>query len=141
MSIAELFSQGFLKNIQPSEERVKKSLSTAAGYLAEARLNLKSGAYQSTVLTSYSCIFHAARAVLFRDGVAERSHFAVHDYLQEKHPGLGMVYINGFDMYRKLRHSTAYGLDTVVEEDDAEKAVQFAESFLADVKKYLKIKD
>jgi len=58
--------------------------------------------------------------------------------LKEKHKGLGAENIASFDLYRKLRHSVAYGLDTVVGKDDAKEAILFAEEFLNKVKAYLK---
>ena len=139
MKVDELFREGYLKSIPPSEERVKKSIKVAEKYLSEARKALDAGIEDMTVLAAYSCVFHAARAILFRDGVGERSHFAVYDYLKEKHAGLGTEQIDSFNLYRQLRHSVAYGLDTEVGEDDGRQSIKFAESFLAKVKGYLKL--
>jgi len=71
--------------------------------------------------------------------VSERSHFAIYEYLKEKHKPLGIEYINSFNLYRKLRHSVAYGLDSVVRKDDAKEAIDFAEEFLSRVRNYLKL--
>ncbi|VVB66684.1 HEPN domain protein [Candidatus Gugararchaeum adminiculabundum] len=138
MSIDKLFAEGFLKKVQPSAERSKKSLAISEKYLLEAKETAKINAPHASILGAYNCVFHAARAILFKDGVAERSHFAIADYLQEKHKDFGADYIASFDHYRKLRHSVAYGLDTVVGENDAKEAVKFAEDFLKKVKAYLK---
>jgi uncharacterized protein (UPF0332 family) len=71
------------------------------------------------------------------DGVAERSHFAVYEYLKAKHSGFGEEMLNAFDLYRKLRHSVAYGLDTSVGKDDADQILEFASGFLERVQDYL----
>ncbi|MFH1200066.1 MAG: HEPN domain-containing protein [Candidatus Micrarchaeota archaeon] len=139
MKVDELFREGYLKRIPRSEERVKKSLVVAERYLSEAKKALDAGIEGMVVLAAYSCVFHAARAILFRDGVGERSHFAVYDYLKEKHGGLGTQQIDSFNLYRQLRHSVAYGLDTEVGADDGRQAIKFAESFLGKVKDYLKL--
>ena len=139
MNTEELLRSGFLKRISPSLERAKKSLEVSQKYLLEAKKGFGIGVYEMSIIGAYSSIFHAARAILFRDGIAERSHSAVYDYLKEKHPGLGINQINSFNLYRGLRHSVAYGLDTVVGEDDAKGILNFAEQFLSNVKKYLKL--
>lgn len=90
------------------------------------------------IIASYTSVFHSARAILFNDGIAERSHFAVYEYLKAKHKRFGGEMLNAFDLYRKLRHSVAYGLDTYVEKEDAEKIIEFASDFLEKTKQYFK---
>ena len=77
--------------------------------------------------------------ILFTDGIGERSHFAIYEYLREKHKDFGEGLINAFDVYRKLRHSVAYGLDTKVHEKDAADIIEFAEEFVDKVERYLKL--
>jgi uncharacterized protein (UPF0332 family) len=139
MSIEKLFNEGYLKIIPRSPERVKKSLNVSERYLSEAKKSLKVEAYEVSIMGAYSSIFHSARAILFNDGVSERSHFAIYEYLKEKHKLLGIGYVNSFNLYRKLRHSVAYGLDSVVGKDDAKGAIDFAEEFLGRVRTYLKL--
>ncbi|MDO8553522.1 MAG: hypothetical protein Q7S22_01840 [Candidatus Micrarchaeota archaeon] len=52
---------------------------------------------------------------------------------------MGYDYINTFDTYRELRHAVAYGIDTVIKKDDAEKAINSAALFLKRVRGYLGI--
>lgn len=139
MSLDELFSKGFLKKVAPSADKARKSLDISAKYLSEAKAILSVGANYSAITNSYSSIFHAARAILFTDGVSERGHFAIYEYLKEKHKALGIAEISTFNLYRKLRHSVAYGPDTVVGKEDAEEAVRFALEFHSKVRKYLKL--
>ncbi len=139
MGIDNLFEGGDLKRIAKSPERAEKSLEAAAKYLKDARLSLGAGAFSVSVLGSYSAAFHAARAILFTDGVAERSHYAVCEYIRERHGALGNEQVNGLNMYRSLRHNVAYGLESESDEKDAKAALEFAEKFVAKVKLYLKI--
>jgi len=139
MGIDNLFADGSLKRIQKSPERAEKSLEAAAKYLKDARLSLGAGAFSVSVLGSYSAAFHAARAILFIDGVAERSHYAVCEYLREKHGALGSAEVNGLDMYRSLRHNVAYGLESESDEKEAKAALDFAVKFTANARKYLKM--
>ncbi len=137
MSCDELFKKGLLKKIPPSQERSTKSLEPAERYLDEAGKDFTVGSDMSAFLTSYSCMFHCARAILFRDGIQEKSHKALCDYLKEKYRDLGIEYINSFDSYRELRHAVAYGIDTVTSKEDAKNAINFAAIFLKNVKDYL----
>ena len=139
MNIDELFQEGLLKNVPPSKERAEKSVKIAEKYLANAKKSFNAGIDEMAIIAAYSSVFHAARAILFLDGVAERSHVAIYEYLKEKHKSLGLDLIASFDLYRKLRHSVAYGLDTKIETKDSQEAINFAVEFLAAVKKYLKI--
>ncbi|MDO8553523.1 MAG: hypothetical protein Q7S22_01845 [Candidatus Micrarchaeota archaeon] len=68
-SIEEMFKQGFLKKIPPSRERAQKSLETADRYITEAGKDFNVGSDMSAILTAYSCMFHAGRAILFMDGI------------------------------------------------------------------------
>ncbi len=138
-SIDYMFKNGFLKKIVPSKERAIKSLEMAEKYLSEAGKDFNAGADMSAILTSYSCMFHSARAILFVDGIQERSHKAVCDYLKQKHPDFGIEFINSFDTHRELRHAVAYGIETVIKQSDAKNAINSAALFLARVKTYLKL--
>lgn len=139
MTVEKLLREGWLKKVPPSKERAVKSLEVADRFLGSARKSFDIASYDMAIMAAYSAAFHAARAVLFLDGFAERSHFAVYDYLREKHKDLGMAEVESFNAYRRLRHGVAYGLDTVVNEDDALSAIAFAERFLKCVKAYLKL--
>jgi uncharacterized protein (UPF0332 family) len=141
INIDELFKQGLLKKIPPSRERAEKSIIKAEMYLSEAKQTLDIGVNDLVIIASYSSIFHSGRSILFSDGIGERSHFAIYQYLFEKHVDIGKEILNAFDTYRRLRHSVAYGLDTKVEKKDAEDIIEFAEEFLEKVKKYLKIEE
>ena len=139
MTVEYLFADGQLKRIPQSKERAEKSIKRSKLYLSEAKQTIKIKVYDLAIIASYSSIFQAARAILFVDGVAERSHYAIYEYLKEKHKDLGEHFINAFDIYRKLRHSVAYGLDTNVGKTDADNIIEFTEEFLEKVKEYLKI--
>jgi len=79
-------------------------------------------------------MFHAARSILFYDGIKERSHLCVISYIQETYPQLKKL-ANQLDTYRRNRHNTIYALDFLISEDEASQAVKDAEQF------YRRIKD
>lgn len=81
-------------------------------------------------------MFHAARSLLFRDGVKERSHLCVISYIQETYPRLKRL-ANQLDTYRRNRHNTLYALDFLVSDDEAQQAIDDAEHFYQQIKKIL----
>ena len=139
MNTEELFKEGLLKRVSPSEERCSKSLEISEKYISESRKAISAKIYELAIMASYSAVFHASRAILFKEGISERSHYAVYQYLKERRPAIGEMNIESLDMYRRLRHSVSYGLDTQISKKDVVEALKFAEEFLEAVKKYLHI--
>ena len=78
-------------------------------------------------------MFHAARALLFRDGIKERSHLCTVSYLRETYPRLKHL-ANQLDSYRRNRHITLYGLDFLISDDEARQAVKDAELFYKQIR-------
>ena len=79
-------------------------------------------------------MFHSARAILFKDGIKERSHLCIVSYLRETYPRLKRL-ANQLDAYRRNRHNTLYALDFLISGDEAQQAIEDAEKF------YRRIKD
>ena len=84
-------------------------------------------------------MFQAARAILFNDGVIEKSHACVVVYLREKYSSnLGQNVINWLDTYRLERHESFYGLEkSIIDEDEAKDALEKSEKFLGFVQQIL----
>jgi len=72
-------------------------------------------------------MFHAARSILFRDGVKERSHLCVVSYIQESYPQLKRL-ANQLDSYRRNRHNTLYALDFLTSDEEAQQDIASADS-------------
>ncbi len=88
MKIAECFKKGLLKRTSPDMENALRSVKLAMGNIEDAAENLSIRRYRVVAISSYTAMFHAARAILFRDGVKERSHECIPVYLKEKYPEL-----------------------------------------------------
>jgi uncharacterized protein (UPF0332 family) len=63
--------------------------------------------YDLAVVSVYTAMFHAARAILFRDDIKERSHICVIQYIKEKYPHL-TEYANALDSYREQAHDALW---------------------------------
>jgi uncharacterized protein (UPF0332 family) len=81
-SIDECFERGLLRKVEPSRIKSQQSLRLAMDWLREAETNFEAKAYRSALSSAYLAVFHSARAVIFRDGVREKSHYCIGFYLQ-----------------------------------------------------------
>jgi uncharacterized protein (UPF0332 family) len=79
-------------------------------------------------------MFHAARAVLFKDGLKERSHICVILYIEEKYPDLRR-FTRLMDGYRRSRHTVLYGLEDEAVEEDAEQGLEDGRDLIDAIKK------
>ena len=102
MRLKDCYSEGLLKKETPSKDKAKKSLHLAEEALNKAKDNNRMGHYDVALVLCYTSMFRAARAVLFMDGIKERSHICIIIYLKE--------------MYPKLRR-LANTLDSIEEQD------------------------
>jgi len=69
--IEDCFRRGLLCRVEPSATKNAESLMQAGEWLDEAEKNMAAEAYRSALASAYLAFFHAARTVLFRDGVRE----------------------------------------------------------------------
>ncbi|WP_424353857.1 HEPN domain-containing protein [Methanobacterium sp. MBAC-LM] len=67
------FNRGLLRPVEPSKEKGELSIKQAREWLEEAKRNLENEAYRSAQISTYLALFHSARAILFRDGIREKS--------------------------------------------------------------------
>ena len=81
-------------------------------------------------------MFHAARAILFRDGIKERSHECIPVYLKETYPQLETL-ANILDSYRRFRHDAIYGLDFAIDDKEAKAALDSAKEILEKIKIFI----
>ena len=111
----------------------------AMEWLSEAETNLAAEANRSAISSSYLAVFHAARAVLFRDGVREKSHYCIGLYMQryvdegsfeEEWPML-------FDRMRSVRHADQYSLEPKPTEEEVRACSELAKRFIERIEKLL----
>lgn len=131
MNVKECFEERLLLKIQPSREKSESSVKIAKQKLEESKNLFEKDFFNQAVISAYTCMFHAARALLYRDGIQEKSHYAVYVYINEKYSKMiPKNLINSFNNYRNERHEALYGFDYEAKKDDAESAISDAEEFL-----------
>ena len=85
-------------------------------------------------------MFHAARALLFRDGIIEKSHVCLAEYLRAEYVRKGRLsgaLVSTHDSLRIDGHETLYGLETKSSAKEAEYALRKANEFLKAAKETL----
>ncbi len=138
MRLKGCYDKGLLRKRRPDPGKSKRAMELAHKDLERAKRLLESEFYMESRLLSYTGMFQAARALLFKDGVFERSHFCVVEYLKENYVKkhiLDISHVNWLDTLRVIRHESLYGLDIVDEsledaEDSYDKASRFIDRIL-----------
>ena len=143
-NVEDCFKFRLLRKISPDIEKSRKSLELADEKLKEAKLTLrindKINFFSWSIVNSYMVMFHSARALLYKDGIQEKSHFAVYIYLKEKYSDkISIPVINLLNIYRTERHEALYGLEFKPTKSEAEQAIKDAEDFFKEIKRALNL--
>ena len=133
MKLQDCFKEGLLRKTKPSKQYATKSSETSLIYIKNAKDNLKMKNNNLVIFCSYTAMFHSARALLFKDGIKERSHLCIVSYIRETYPRLRRL-SNQLDAYRRNRHNTLYALDFLISEYEAQQAIEDAELFYKQIK-------
>lgn len=128
----DCFADGKLQTVEPSYEKACQSIALARAYLDEAR---QSGAIGTTRLAMnglYFAWFHAGRSVLFRDGIREKSHYCLEQYLGTYVSAgrLDARWLSLFGRMRKKRESSQYSFSPAPLPDEIESVIKLTEEFI-----------
>ena len=139
MKASECFQKRLLRRTKPDHLKVTKALEMAEVKKQRAQDLFESDFFEESIVSSYTSMFQAARALLFHDGVIEKSHACVVAYLREHYSSaIGQDKINWLDTYRLERHESFYGLEkSNIDEDEAKDALEKSEKFLEKVQQIL----
>lgn len=142
MSLDELIRKDLIRKDSPDIKKAENSLKLAEHNIEIAKKSAEAESYESAFISAYAAMFHCARAVLFRDGYKERSHYALYVYLRERYRDkIEMRYIHELNSLRTIRHKVIYGDEDLnireVQESEVESAIKAAEGFLKAVRKLI----
>lgn len=128
----ECYERGLLRNVAASHDKAMQSLAQAREWVDEAGYDCDAGALRSALMAAYMGYFHAARAVLFRDGIREKSHYCIGVYL-ESYREKGLLedaWVLQFDHMRGLRQSDQYSLEARPTPEEVRQAIADAGRFI-----------
>ena len=131
-NIDDCFRLGLLRRTEPSRSKSDQSLLSAREWLSEAEKNLEAEALRSALSSAYLAVFHSARAVLFRDGVREKSHYCIGLYLQRyvEEGSLEEDWPMLFDRIRSVRHADQYSFMARPTDEEVQAGIDLAERFI-----------
>jgi uncharacterized protein (UPF0332 family) len=131
-NIDDCFERGLLRKAEPSRTKSDQSLLQAKEWLSEAEKNLEAEALRSAISSAYLAVFHSARAVLFRDGVREKSHYCIGLYLQRyvEDGTLEEDWPMLFDRIRSVRHADQYSFMALPIVEEVQAGIDLAERFI-----------
>jgi len=136
--IKELFDKGELIRIPIDKNKVKNSLLTAEDKLEEAKQLFNDDYFNPAILSAYTSMFHAARALPYNEGIQEKGHFAVIAYLKERYKSsLSEDLLNTFEVLKKMRRGILYGFQEEFDKPEAETAILGSEDFLFKIRELL----
>ena len=134
MNLDECFEKRLLRNARPDLLKTEKAIEMAQRALTQAEKLMEHGFFEQVILYSYTAMFQGARALLFKDGIFEKSHYCVVEYLKRNYVQSGKLqqnHIHWLDTYRIERHETLYGLEKMdIRKEDAQNAITSAKEFL-----------
>ena len=138
-SLEECHAKDLLRRVEPSLAKARRSLEQSRVWQEEAKKALAAGANRSSLISCYNAFFHAARAILYRDGVREKSHICVELYLGSyaARGALEPTWIAQFSRMRSARHMDQYSFSAAPSREEVESAVRGAHAFLTRMEKLL----
>jgi uncharacterized protein (UPF0332 family) len=117
--------------IEASREMIEKELEGAKYDLSSAEESLHDEDYKWASVQAYYSMFHAAKALIFKKGYREKSHYCLLIALRElyvKTKKLNSEFADNFEMIMDIRHEADYAL--TYDEESARIAIENARNFL-----------
>jgi len=125
------FEKGLLKKTFSQPDLAKKDIKQAKFFLKEAEELIEMDKKHIGAISLYNAYFHTARALLFKDGIKERSHYCIAKYI-EKHYEL-KKFVNALETIMSIRHNVQYSTKMVEIEEDLNEFAVICHKFIKEV--------
>ena|SRR3989338_2247144 len=135
----EMLGKDKLQKIGIDKDMIDKEIEGAEYDLGKAKETFEKEDYKWATIQAYYSIFHSVRALVYKKGYREKSHFALLIAFKE-------LYVNGkfidrkfldyFDDAMGLRESADY--DLTFSKESAEQIISMAEEFIEEAGRILK---
>jgi len=136
----ECFEKGLLKKDIPNLDLAKKSIKQAEFFLKETEDLIEIDKKQIAVISLYNSFFHTSRALLYKDGIKERSHYCIARYLEEEYVNnkkLDAKFLNAFETIMSARHNIQYATEKVEVDIDLNEFHDICKEYIIEVEKLL----
>lgn len=129
MSLADCYRKGQLKRIDKDPEIVSRTLKMADQDIEVARRSFENEEYTWASVQVYTSMLNYARALLFNNGIREKSHYCVVEYLRSNWTDELGDLIDKLDVMRRNRHLTMYDSRDHISTADVNKHLHWCEEF------------
>ena len=136
IDVNECFRKGLLKKGEKSKNLAKKSIKQAEYFLDEAQDLLNMDKRPIAVISLYNPYFHVSRALLFLDGIKERSHYCIARYIEDRYVNaskLDVNFLNNFEIMMGLRHTVQYSTEKTEVDEDVEGLYNVCQGYIKKV--------
>ncbi len=139
MRLNDCFRKRLLLSMPKNSELVEKTFEMAVSDLSEAEISYKQQSYVWAMVQVYTSMLNLARAVLFSDGIREKSHVCTVEYLRKYHSDHYDDLIEKLDILRRERHLTLYDSREHITADKVRDRIIWCKEFLKKTKELLKM--
>ena len=140
MNVEECLEKGLLKKDAKDINKALRSIEVAKHKLSIAQRTFEVEIYEESIINAYAAMFHSGRALLYKDGFKEKSHFGLFVYIKEKYKEkLEPKFLNELNALRLERHELLYGLEKAeIKEVEAEAVITIAADFIKAIEDIVK---
>ena len=139
MRLNDCFRKRLLLRMPKKRELVEKTFEMAVSDLSEAEISYKQQSYVWAMVQVYTSMLNLARAVLFSDGIREKSHVCTVEYLRKYHSDHYEDLIEKLDILRRERHLTLYDSREHITADKVRDRINWCKEFLKKTRELLKM--
>lgn len=136
--LPDCFDDRKLRRIKPDLMKSEQSLKAAEEKYKEADEIRTAGFPKMAVVLAYASMFHAGRALLYRDGVQEKSHYCLVQYIRENYVWTGKLdqeIITTMDHFREERNDVFYGFSPPnITDEEAKNGMEVSKKMIEKVK-------
>jgi len=135
----EMLGKDKLQKIDADKDMIAKELEGSEYDLEKAKETFENEDYKWATIQAYYSIFHSVRALIYKKGYREKSHFALLIAFRELYVNEKLIdrkFSGYFDDAMGLRESADY--DLTFSKESAEEIIRMAEEFIEEAGRMLK---
>jgi uncharacterized protein (UPF0332 family) len=133
MTYDDCVKRGKLKKSMIDKSIIQRTMKMAGEDIDTAKDSLKHENWAWAIVQAYSSMLNISRAILFRDGYIEKSHFCVVEYLRYHYYDELEDHIERLDLMRKERHQILYDSRDTINKNSAETRVRWVEEYYLEI--------
>lgn len=130
MKLKDCYEKGLLKRVPKNQDIVKKTIEMGNSDLSESESSFKSSSYVWASVQAYTSMLNLARAVLFSDGIKEKSHYCTVEYLRYHYYEHYGDLVDKLDTLRRERHLSLYDSRDHVTAEKVSERIGWCKEFL-----------